>query len=296
VTAKKSAEKKPAPAPVTQEFDVLPKDANLFERMLHIMAEVNYLKKDTEVGYGRSSFKGISHDKVAATLRPLFVKYGVMPITGVANHERVDSWEGSTGSKWTNVEASVQVTFVNIHDSKDTVTVQGFGAGIDNSDKGPGKAVSYAVKMIMLKQFLIETGEAEETDSGVVIEVPADSTRNKERAPRKLLQVPDDDEDERDQLPMKSNPPEETKDEPQSHLGKPEGKKISKATASKITKAFGQFDIDADDLQRVAAGVPVEEWTENMKESALQGYNLLVANAKDPETGWTREVFLGQGE
>jgi hypothetical protein len=39
-----------------------------------------------------------------------------------------------------------------------------FGYGIDNQDKGPGKAMSYAVKYAMLKTFCLETGDDPEKD------------------------------------------------------------------------------------------------------------------------------------
>ena len=60
--------------------------------------------------------------------------------------------------------ATIEMTFRNVDDKDDTITVKSVGYGADNSDKGIGKAVSYAVKYALLKSFSLETGD--ETDSG----------------------------------------------------------------------------------------------------------------------------------
>ena len=60
------------------------------------------------------------------------------------------------------------------HDDKDSVIgVDGYGTGIDSSDKAAGKAISYAVKTALLKVFKLDrtpgSGEVdnEATDSGL---------------------------------------------------------------------------------------------------------------------------------
>ena len=51
------------------------------------------------------------------------------------------------------------VRFVNIDEPQDFFDVQSFGYGVDGQDKGPGKAMSYAVKYALLKALGLETGE-----------------------------------------------------------------------------------------------------------------------------------------
>ena len=54
---------------------------------------------------------------------------------------------------------TIRVRFVNIDKPEDYVDSVMVGYGIDESDKGPGKAVSYALKMALLKTFMIYDGE-----------------------------------------------------------------------------------------------------------------------------------------
>ena len=55
------------------------------------------------------------------------------------------------------------------------MAVRAFGYGIDNGEKGPGKAVSYAVKYALLKTFCLETGDDPDRDAGTE-HVPSTST------------------------------------------------------------------------------------------------------------------------
>ena len=59
----------------------------------------------------------------------------------------------------------MQVAFVNVDKPEDRVEVEFFGYGIDPQDKGPGKAMSYAVKYALLKVFSLETGDDPERDN-----------------------------------------------------------------------------------------------------------------------------------
>jgi hypothetical protein len=61
-------------------------------------------------------------------------------------------------------EMKVDIRFQNIDDKDDYILVPACGYGIDNQDKGPGKAISYATKMALLKIFSLETGEGEDPD------------------------------------------------------------------------------------------------------------------------------------
>lgn len=65
--------------------------------------------------------------------------------------------------KWSNngnrVEVDVNVEFINIDKPEDRAAVVSTGFGADTSDKGPGKAISYAVKYAYLKTFLLNSAD-----------------------------------------------------------------------------------------------------------------------------------------
>lgn len=62
-------------------------------------------------------------------------------------------------------EIIMEISFVNIDNPSDQRTVRYAGHGIDNQDKGVGKAISYAVKYALLKTFCLETTDDVERDS-----------------------------------------------------------------------------------------------------------------------------------
>ena len=55
------------------------------------------------------------------------------------------------------------IEFVNIDKPEDKISASVQAHATDNGDKAPGKALTYAVKMALLKVLSIETGENEES-------------------------------------------------------------------------------------------------------------------------------------
>ncbi len=58
----------------------------------------------------------------------------------------------------------LKVRFANIDNPADFIDVPGLGYGVDDQDKGPGKATSYAVKYCLLKALGLETGDDPDLD------------------------------------------------------------------------------------------------------------------------------------
>ena len=57
------------------------------------------------------------------------------------------------------------VRFANVDEPTDFIDVPSFGYGVDPQDKGPGKAMSYAVKYALLKALGLETGDDADHDN-----------------------------------------------------------------------------------------------------------------------------------
>lgn len=118
---------------------------------------MSYIQKgDAKVN---NQYRFVSHDQVTAAIHPLLVKHGVLVIPSVKSHKQ----EGN------RTEVTLSVNFVNV-DSSESFTVEAFGYGVDPGDKGPGKAVSYAFKMAILKTFCLETGEDPDNNAKAVYE------------------------------------------------------------------------------------------------------------------------------
>lgn len=130
------------------------KTLNIYQRMNGVMADVRYIQKREKAAKGLP-YKYVTHDDVTGALHDAFVKWGIQTITDIVNRKQ----DGN------RTEVDVVVSFINIDNPEDKVNVNSFGYGIDNQDKGPGKAISYATKMAYLKSFMLETGEDPEKDN-----------------------------------------------------------------------------------------------------------------------------------
>lgn len=133
---------------------------NIFQRLNEVRKKVPYLKKDKDV---QGRYKVVTHDEVTGYVRDALIENGVMVVPKLVSAFFVNT--GTTTAKgipFMRYEASYQIDFVNCETPEDRVSVQIESHAIDDADKAPGKAISYATKYAMLKLFLIETGEDEE--------------------------------------------------------------------------------------------------------------------------------------
>jgi hypothetical protein len=125
---------------------------NIHQRMAAAMQEVTYIRKDKKEGM---KFTIVSHDVVTAKVRPVLLKNGIIYYPVRCEHSH-------NGNR---AECSLTVRFVNIDEPSDFFDVPTFGYGIDPQDKGPGKAMSYAVKYALLKAMGLETGDDPDHDN-----------------------------------------------------------------------------------------------------------------------------------
>ena len=97
----------------------------------------------------------MSHDAVTAAVRKQLVEHRIVSLPTVT----------SISQDGNRTEAFVVIKFINIDKPDEFVEVSSFGYGIDKQDKGPGKAMSYAIKYGYLKAFALETGDDPERDN-----------------------------------------------------------------------------------------------------------------------------------
>jgi hypothetical protein len=132
-------------------------ELNIHQRLAEVMKSVGYIQKDKDIiKNGRVLYRVVSHDTVIRETRPHFIEHGITVIPTITDHAR-------QGANLTI--ANIQVEFVNIDNPEDKITVNYFGYGVDKSDKGPGKAISYAVRYAILKVLCLETGDDPENDT-----------------------------------------------------------------------------------------------------------------------------------
>lgn len=141
-------------------MNVTEKPLNLYQKINEIRKKVDYLQKDKSVSTGGGAYKAISHDKVTAILREHLIAFGIVCIPNLVKsqaHDRVGD------AKQFRYDATYSFDFVNIDAPEEKVQIVIESHAMDNADKAPGKAISYAKKYAVLKLFEIETGEDEES-------------------------------------------------------------------------------------------------------------------------------------
>jgi hypothetical protein len=136
---------------------------NIYQRLNKVREAVAFVEKDKQVGNAGWGYKAVTHDAVTAAVRPHFVTHGIIVVPRVIKSSVVVT--GTTTSKgvpYIRYEALFSIEFINCDLPEDRVAVTLDSHAIDDADKAPGKATSYATKYAMLKLLSIETGEEEE--------------------------------------------------------------------------------------------------------------------------------------
>lgn len=134
---------------------------NLWQRIIAARVKVGgYIQKDKSVSTGGGSYKAVTHDAVTALCRDALNEFGVLSFPFLVSSAARDKEDGAKQFRY---EATYDFTFINADDPTQTMVIRIEAHAMDNADKAPGKALSYAKKYAMLKLFEIETGEDEES-------------------------------------------------------------------------------------------------------------------------------------
>lgn len=137
------------------------KPKTLLQRINAVRERCGYIQKDAQA----ESYRAVSHDAVTAHLRDALISEGVLMLESLLEGETTQDTGLSTrsGNPIIRYEAVFLISFVNVDDGDDRLTLQVPAHANDTGDKAPGKAMSYAAKYALLKTFNIETGENEES-------------------------------------------------------------------------------------------------------------------------------------
>jgi len=142
----------------------------LIKAVLKVMAEVKNIEKSMTVGTGNASYKGVSDKDVKLKIGEAMQSNGlalfqtkVTPTIRVDRWEEMDSYSKAMKTKQ-SVFTEVVTEYLLAHESGETITISGYGHGIDSQDKGAGKATTYALKNALLYLYLVPTGTIEDTD------------------------------------------------------------------------------------------------------------------------------------
>ncbi len=145
------------------------------------MQEVKGIDKSMTVGSGSYSYKGVSDQVVKEILQPAMIKNGlsILP-TNVEAKVTTDRWVDG-GKQKQSTFTEVTTKYLLIHSSGESIELAGYVHGVDNQDKGAGKATTYALKYALLYTFLIPTGKIDDADTthSDEVEVPSVEVRRR---------------------------------------------------------------------------------------------------------------------
>jgi len=132
---------------------------NIYQRINNIMKQGVYLKKGS-AGQGT----GAQYDELISKLAPLLSENGIV-ITAEKNGES----RSRANAKGNYIfESDFTIHYINMDNPEDRFSTVIESHAMDAGDKAPGKAITYATKISMLKVFGIETGDNEESRADVM--------------------------------------------------------------------------------------------------------------------------------
>jgi hypothetical protein len=133
---------------------------NIYQRVNAVRQKIDYIQKDKSVSTGGGSYKAVTHDMVTAMVRQHMIEAGIVCYPTLVESASLPK---EPEAKQFRYEATYDFAFVNIDQADDRICIRIQAHAMDNADKAPGKALSYAKKYAVLKLFEIETGEDEES-------------------------------------------------------------------------------------------------------------------------------------
>ena len=105
----------------------------------------------------------MTHDAVTALARDHLIAQGVVFVPSIVSSAcNLTGTTTAKGVPFIRYEARYRFTVVNADEPTDCFAVEIEAHAIDQADKAPGKALSYAKKYALLKLLEIESGEEEE--------------------------------------------------------------------------------------------------------------------------------------
>jgi len=142
--------------------------ANIAKAIIAVMKAVKGIEKNLTVGEGKSAYQGVSDKDVKNAVGKAMEENGlcILPI-GIDAKTQIDRWEET--NQWgvkqkQQVFTEAKTRYLLLHESGESIEIEGYGQGVDSQDKSAGKATTYALKYVLLYTFLVPTGKIDDAD------------------------------------------------------------------------------------------------------------------------------------
>lgn len=146
---------------------------NIYQKLIEVRKSVPYLKKEN-AGY---QFKYVSSSQTLGALRDAMDAQGLLLVPKVVGREiRDHATRKGDHEYFTSMD--IEFTWINSETPAETIVCPWYGQGLDDGEKGVGKALTYAEKFFLLKFFNIAT-DKDDPDSFQKKEEKKESKENK---------------------------------------------------------------------------------------------------------------------
>ena len=128
-------------------------DLNIYQKINEVRKKVGYIQRGS-AGQGT----GVLYDEVVAAARKMIVSQGIIITTDfLADNSRENTKKNYV------YEAFIRVWYINMDNPDDKFYTDVVAHAMDAGDKAPGKAVTYATKISLVKVLFLETGINDES-------------------------------------------------------------------------------------------------------------------------------------
>jgi hypothetical protein len=140
--------------------------------IIKVMQSVKGMEKNSNVGSGNYGYKGTKDQDVKEVFNDALATNGLCIVpTSIEPTTRGERWVEGTKTKQ-SVFTEVNTKYLLLHTSGESIELAGYGHGVDNQDKGAGKATTYALKNCLLYTFLTPVGKIDDTDTTHSEDIP----------------------------------------------------------------------------------------------------------------------------
>lgn len=125
---------------------------NLYQKMVAIRNAVPYLQKAAQ----STQYQYVSSSQTIAAVRDLLDQHGIFLKTEMLGQE-LKEFHTQKGALQFMTTVHMRFTWIHAENPEEQIVTLWEGQGVDNAEKGIGKAATYAEKYFILKTFNIPT-------------------------------------------------------------------------------------------------------------------------------------------
>ena len=174
---------------------------NLTQKLVEVRRTITYVQKTDK---SKQGFMFVSSSNVLEKIRPALDEHGILIVPSVLKHEVSPHQYSNSSGYFTGLK--IRYAIINADDPEDKITIDWYAQGIDSSEKGVGKALTYGEKYLFLKLFNIPTDKDDPDKHGEKNkEEPAETKKVEAVKDPKLSEEPEESGMSMDKVSMVSS-------------------------------------------------------------------------------------------